>query len=189
SQRVVDCLLGALRLVAASQGTMNNVLIGNERFGYYETICGGAGAGPVFAGADAVHSHMTNTRMTDVEVLEARYPVRVGFFRIRRGSGGRGRYRGGDGVARELEFLDRLDVSIISQRRARQPYGLCGGAPGSPGCNMLFRAGTGKTEKLGPIAHVIANKGDRLLIETPGGGGYGTVSEDHNGAECKDGGV
>src|SRR5262249_9183778 len=115
SQRVVDVLLGALGLAAASQGTMNNVLFGDARFGYYETICGGAGATPQADGADAVHTHMTNTRLTDPEVLERRYPVRVRSFAIRRGSGGKGRLRGGDGVVRTLEFLKPLEVSILSQ--------------------------------------------------------------------------
>ncbi len=177
SQRVVDCVFGALQLVAASQGTMNNVLIGNESFGYYETICGGAGAGPGFNGADAVHTHMTNTRLTDVEVLESRYPVRLRSFRIRRGSGGQGQYRGGDGAIRELEFLDSLEVSVLSQRRRTAPYGLRGGEPGLCGRNVLIRAGTGKIEELGPIANVIARRGDRLIIETPGGGAYGYKSQ------------
>ena len=190
SQRVVDCILGALAMTAASQGTMNNLLMGNERFGYYETICGGAGAGPGFDGADAVHTNMTNTRLTDPEVLEARYPVRLVRFEIRSGSGGDGRYRGGNGVIREIEFLEPLEVSILSQRRTTRPFGLCGGSAGSPGRTLLFRAAESDSDgsrgnadgagdapagiDLGPIARVSVRPGDILRIETPGGGGYGT---------------
>ncbi|OYV80845.1 MAG: hydantoinase, partial [Planctomycetia bacterium 21-64-5] len=121
SQRVVDVLLGALQLAAASQGTMNNLVFGDAHFGYYETICGGAGATADADGADAVHTHMTNTRLTDPEVIEHRYPVRVREFSIRRGSGGGGRRRGGDGIVRKLEFLRPLEVSIVSQRRGPYP--------------------------------------------------------------------
>jgi 5-oxoprolinase (ATP-hydrolysing) len=173
SQRIVDCIFGALGTVAASQGTMNNLLIGNDRFGYYETICGGAGAGPEFDGADAVHTHMTNTRLTDPEVLEARYPIRLRRFAIRRGSGGCGRHRGGCGVLRELEFLEPLQVSILSQRRTTAPYGLQGGQNGLAGRNLLRRAGRNETESLPSVVHFVAGRGDRLTIETPGGGGHG----------------
>ena len=173
SQRIVDCVFGALQTVAAGQGTMNNVLIGNERFCYYETICGGTGAGCGFDGADAVHSHMTNTRLTDPEVLESRYPVRLIRFCIRTGSGGDGQYRGGHGVIRELEFMEPLEVSILSQRRRTAPYGLCGGGAGRPGRNLLRRAPSGTVEELPPIARATIRPGDRLIIETPGGGGYG----------------
>jgi 5-oxoprolinase (ATP-hydrolysing) len=173
SQRVVDTIFGALGVVAASQGTMNNLLMGNERFGYYETICGGAGAGPGFAGADAVHTHMTNTRLTDPEVLESRYPVRLVRFAIRRGSGGAGRFRGGCGVVREFEFLEPLDVSIISQRRTIAPYGAQGGENGKTGRNVLRRAGTCDEEVLPSVASVSAGVGDRLTIETPSGGAWG----------------
>jgi 5-oxoprolinase (ATP-hydrolysing) len=172
SQRVTDCVLGALGAVAASQGTMNNVLLGNERFGYYETICGGAGAGDGFDGADAVHTHMTNTRLTDPEVLESRYPVRLVRFAIREGSGGDGLYRGGCGVVREIEFLEPLDVSIISQRRTVGPYGLRGGESGKSGVNLLVRC-DGSEHSLGSIASVRVARGDRLRLETPGGGGWG----------------
>ncbi|MGB2986780.1 MAG: hydantoinase B/oxoprolinase family protein [Phycisphaerae bacterium] len=173
SQRIVDCIFGALGTVAASQGTMNNLLIGNERFSYYETICGGCGAGPGFNGADAVHTHMTNTRLTDPEVLETRVPVRLVRFEIRRGSGGCGQYRGGCGVVRELEFLEPLEVSVISQRRTTAPYGLCGGGSGASGRNLLRQRGSRDEEVLGPIAHCAMRPGDRLTIETPGGGGWG----------------
>ena len=178
SQRIVDCIFGALETVAASQGTMNNVLIGNERFGYYETICGGAGAGAGFDGADAVHTHMTNTRMTDPEILESRVPVRLVRFAIRPGSGGRGRFQGGCGVVREFEFLEPLEVSLLTQRRATAPYGMRGGHDGDKGRNTLRRAdGTG-TETLPGVAHLMVSPGDRLIIETPGGGGWGTPAPD-----------
>lgn len=176
SQRIVDAIFGALRIVAASQGTMNNLAFGSDRLSYYETICGGAGAGPGFDGADAVHTHMTNTRLTDPEVLEARYPVRLVRFHIRRGSGGKGRDRGGDGVVREVEFLESLDVSILSQRRSVAPYGLHGGNDGQRGLNRLRRAGSGDEQLLPAIAQVRVQLGDRLIIETPGGGGYGRAS-------------
>jgi 5-oxoprolinase (ATP-hydrolysing) len=173
SQRVVDVILGALGVAAASQGTMNNLLFGDATFGYYETICGGAGATPAAAGADAVHTHMTNTRITDPEVIERRYPVRVLEFSIRRGSGGAGRHCGGDGVVRRLEFLRPLTVSILSQRRqSRRPFGLAGGQPGLIGKNTLHRA-NGAIESLSGLAQFMAAPGDVLVIETPGGGGYG----------------
>jgi len=187
SQRVVDTIFGALGIVAASQGTMNNLLMGNARFGYYETICGGAGAGNGFDGADAVHTHMTNTRLTDPEVLESRYPVRLIRFAIRRGSGGAGRFRGGCGVIREFEFLEPLDVSIISQRRLVAPYGLQGGGNGQSGRNLLIRANHVSIDNrqspidnpivLPPIVSLSVGAGDRLVIETPGGGGWGRNGE------------
>jgi 5-oxoprolinase (ATP-hydrolysing) len=187
SQRVTDVILGALGLAAASQGTMNNLTFGDDSFGYYETICGGAGAGPGFAGADAVHTHMTNTRLTDVEVLESRFPVRVVRFEIRRGSGGRGRWHGGDGCRRELEFLAPLQVSILSQRRTTRPFGCAGGEDGAAGRNVLHRAGRstgvgGAHEReagdvdVGGVATFEVSPGDRLVIETPGGGGWGDAS-------------
>ncbi len=176
SQRVVDVLLGALRVAAASQGTMNNVVFGDKTFGYYETICGGAGATPDGPGADAVHTHMTNTRLTDPEVIEQRYPVLVQEFSIRRGSGGSGQRRGGDGVIRRIQFLKPLEVSILSQRRGEHaPYGLAGGEPGMPGKNSFFRS-DGTTETLPACARFTADRGDVLTIETPGGGGWGERS-------------
>jgi len=174
SQRLVDTLLKALGLVACSQGTMNNVSFGDERFGYYETVCGGCGAGPGFDGASAVHSHMTNTRITDPEILEHRYPVRVERFAVRAGSGGAGRFRGGDGVIREITFLAPLELSILSQHRTVAPYGLDGGEPGSPGSQRVIRAKDGAIQTLGPIDGTRVEAGDRLVLETPGGGGYGT---------------
>lgn len=177
SQRVVDAVLGALGVAAASQGTMNNLLFGDETFGYYETICGGNGATAAAPGADAVHTHMTNTRLTDPEVIEQRYPVRVLEFAIRRGSGGAGRHRGGDGVVRRLEFLRRLEVSLLSQRRGPYPpYGQAGGSPGALGRNTLYRA-DGTVEPLPGQGQFVAEPGDVLLIETPGGGGWGAAEQ------------
>jgi 5-oxoprolinase (ATP-hydrolysing) len=173
SQRVVDCLLASLGVAAASQGTMNNVTFGTGEFGYYETICGGAGATRTADGADAVHTHMTNTRLTDPEVLEQRYPVRVREFSIRRGSGGGGARRGGDGVVRRIEFLEDLDLSILSQRRGPYPpFGLFGGGPGALGRNTLIRA-EGSSEHLPGCAQCRVHSGDVLVVETPGGGGWG----------------
>jgi 5-oxoprolinase (ATP-hydrolysing) len=172
SQRLVDTLLRALGLAACSQGTMNNLIFGNERYGYYETLGGGCGAGPGFAGASAVHSHMTNTRITDAEVLERRYPVRVEHFAVRRGSGGRGRSPGGDGIVRELQFLEPASLSILSQHRREAPYGMAGGGPGACGRQWVRRA-SGETLPLGPIDGCEVEAGDRLTVETPGGGGWG----------------
>jgi 5-oxoprolinase (ATP-hydrolysing) len=173
SQRLVDTLLLALGLAACSQGTMNNVLFGSDRFGYYETVCGGSGAGPGFHGASAVHSHMTNTRITDPEVLEHRFPVRLERFAVRRGSGGEGRWRGGDGVVRELTFLAPLSLSVLSQHRVEAPYGGAGGVDGARGRQRLMRA-NGEVEELGSVDGREVGPGDRLVLETPGGGGWGT---------------
>jgi 5-oxoprolinase (ATP-hydrolysing) len=172
SQRLVDTLIRALGLCAASQGTMNNVLFGDAQLSYYETVGGGCGAGEGFAGASAVHSHMTNTRITDPEVLELRYPVRVHRFALRRASGGAGRWSGGDGVVRELEFLAPLELSLLAQRRSSGPFGLAGGEPGAPGCQRLLRA-DGKEVALPGCVSIEVTAGDRLVLETPGGGGYG----------------
>ncbi len=172
SQRLVATLLKALALCAGSQGTMNNVLFGNEHFGYYETVCGGTGAGPGFAGADAVHSHMTNTRITDPEIVEYRYPVRVERFAIRSGSGGRGRWCGGAGAVRELVFLQEMDLSILSQNRRAGPYGLHGGSCGQVGRQWVERA-SGERVQLAAIDGCRVYMGDRLVLETPGGGAYG----------------
>jgi 5-oxoprolinase (ATP-hydrolysing) len=180
SQRVVDVLLGAFGLAAASQGTMNNVLFGDATFGYYETICGGSGATATEAGADAVHTHMTNTRITDPEVLEARYPVRLREFSIRRGSGGKGEHRGGDGVVRRVEFLKPLTLSILSQRRGPySPYGMQGGEPGACGRNTLLKA-DGTELLLDGMTQIEVAAGDILTIETPGGGGWGYLAADEH---------
>jgi 5-oxoprolinase (ATP-hydrolysing) len=174
SQAITDCLYGALGQLAASQGTMNNFLYGNAVHQNYETICGGTGAGPDHDGASAVHSHMTNTRMTDPEVLELRFPVRVEEFAIRRGSGGQGRFRGGDGVVRKLRFLEPMTATILSSSRRTRPYGLAGGGPGKSGCNTLVRADGGEVELKGND-EVVVEPGDMIVIQTPGGGGYGPV--------------
>ncbi len=172
SQVLVDGLMAALGAMAASQGTMNNLTFGDGRLQYYETICGGAGAGPDFDGASAVHTHMTNSRLTDPEVLEWRYPVLVDGFSIRAGSGGSGWHRGGDGVIRRLRFLAPMTASILSNRRTTIPFGLMGGGDGRPGRNAVERA-DGTVEALPATAQVEMGAGDALVIETPGGGGYG----------------
>lgn len=172
SQALTDALYGALGVMAAAQGTMNNLSFGNRNHQYYETIGGGSGAGPGFAGAAAVQTHMTNSRLTDPEVLESRFPVRVECFEIRDGSGGAGRHRGGDGVRRHLRFLEPMEVMILANRRRIPPYGCAGGSPGAPGRNWLERA-CGETVPLGSCDRVQAQAGDLVVIETPGGGGYG----------------
>ncbi len=177
SQRIVDAILGALGVASASQGTMNNLSFGDGTFGYYETLCGGSGATATADGAHAVHTHMTNTRLTDPEVLEARYPVRIVEFRIRHGSGGAGRRRGGDGAVRRIEFLRPLQVSLLTERRGPYPpFGLEGGAPGALGLNTLRRRGTPKEEVLSGKAQVEVEAGDVLTVQTPGGGGYGAAA-------------
>jgi 5-oxoprolinase (ATP-hydrolysing) len=173
SQVVVDALYGALGALAASQGTMNNFTFGDDALQYYETICGGAGAGPDFDGASAVQTHMTNSRLTDPEVLETRFPVLVESFAVRRGSGGAGAHRGGDGAVRRVRFRAPMAVAILSNRRATAPFGLAGGEPGKPGANRIERA-DGKVELLGATAKARLDKGDVFVIETPGGGGYGS---------------
>jgi 5-oxoprolinase (ATP-hydrolysing) len=172
SQCIADALLAAVGAAAASQGTMNNFTFGDAVHQYYETICGGCGAGPGFDGASAVHSHMTNSRLTDPEVLEQRFPVRLKRFLIRRGSGGKGRWRGGDGVIRELEFLGPMTGSILSNRRTTVAFGLNGGGPGLAGKNYVLRA-SGYREDYGAAAQLQFMPGDRFVIETPGGGGFG----------------
>jgi len=181
SQRVVDVLLGAMGVAAASQGTMNNLAFGDARFGYYETLGGGAGATPGAHGASAVHTHMTNTRITDPEVLESRAPVIVREFAVRRASGGAGRWRGGDGLARELEFTAPVTASLLTERRELAPFGAAGGGPGARGENWLVRA-SGARERLAGHATVLLAAGDRLRIETPGGGGWGRAVEEREPA-------
>jgi 5-oxoprolinase (ATP-hydrolysing) len=172
SQRLTDTLLKAFGVVACSQGTMNNLMMGNDSYSYYETICGGCGAGPGFNGARGVHHHMTNTRITDPEILEHRYPLKLVEFSIRKKSGGRGAYRGGDGVVRILEFNSASTVSILSQHRIVRPYGMQGGKKGKRGRQLVIRA-DGVREKLNGIDGFDAHPGDRLVLRTPGGGGWG----------------
>ena len=172
SQCVTDCLYGALGALAASQGTMNNFTFGNDRVQYYETICGGAGAGPGFDGADAVHTHMTNSRMTDVEVFEQNFPVIVESFSIRNNSGGRGKWSGGDGTVRKIRFTESVEAAVLSNHRRIAPFGLEGGESGQTGVNRINRR-DGSEEMLSGTATVKLNDGDTFVIETPGGGGYG----------------
>ncbi|MGE0740064.1 MAG: hydantoinase B/oxoprolinase family protein [Hyphomonadaceae bacterium] len=172
SQVVVDALYGALGALAASQGTMNNFTFGDETRQYYETICGGSGAGPGFDGASVVQTHMTNSRLTDPEVLETRFPVLVEAFGVRHGSGGDGAYRGGDGAVRRIRFREPMIAAMLANRRSTAPFGLHGGGDGRPGANRVERA-DGAIEALGATAKVRVGPGDVFVIETPGGGGYG----------------
>lgn len=172
SQYIVDALFGALGVIAGSQGTMNNLTLGNDDWQYYETICGGAGAGDSFDGADAVHTHMTNSRITDPEVLELRFPLLLERFSIRSGSGGAGRHCGGCGVVRKIRFLEPATAAILSSHRVLAPFGLCGGENGKCGHNMVVRCDETIIELSGQDVIEVA-AGDVLVIETPGGGGYG----------------
>jgi 5-oxoprolinase (ATP-hydrolysing) len=174
SQAVVDALFGALGVLAASQGTMNNLTFGNPRHQYYETICGGAGAGAGFDGASCVHTHMTNSRLTDPEVLEDRYPVVVEEFSVRHGSGGAGAHKGGDGARRRIRFREAMTAAILSTRRDTDPFGLEGGAPGARGITTLVRKDGTRTRLKGRDEVEVA-PGDAIEIETPGGGGFGVV--------------
>ena len=182
SQCITDALYGALGIMGASQGTMNNFTFGNDKYQYYETICGGSGAGPSFDGTDAVHTHMTNSRLTDPEVLEWRFPVLVESFAIRRGSGGGGKHRGGDGAVRRIRFREAMTAAILSGHRRVPPYGMAGGGAGEIGYNYVLRkdgtridlAGTGRVEMA---------EGDVFVIETPGGGGFGRAGESREAAE------
>jgi 5-oxoprolinase (ATP-hydrolysing) len=172
SQCITDALYGALGVLAASQGTMNNFTFGNARYQYYETVAGGSGAGPGFDGADVVQTHMTNSRLTDPEVLEWRFPVLLESFEIRHGSGGRGRWRGGHGAVRRVRFLEPMTAAILSGHRLVRPHGMAGGEPGLAGRNYVIRA-DGRTNALGPFDQTEMAAGDVFVIETPGGGGYG----------------
>ncbi len=174
SQSIADALYGALGVIAGSQGTMNNHIWGNDTFQNYETICGGTGAGPDFDGTDAVHSHMTNTRMTDPEVLEWRFPVRIEEFTIRQGSGGEGRHRGGNGITRKLRFLEPMTTTVLTSHRVVPPRGMEGGAPGALGRNAIIRQ-DGTREELGGNDMAEVAEGDVFVMETPGGGGYGAA--------------
>ncbi len=172
SQIVVDALYGALGIRAASQGTMNNFTFGNDEYQYYETICGGEGAGENFSGTDAVHTHMTNSRLTDPEVLEWRFPVRLDQFCIRKNSGGGGKHTGGDGVVRQIRFLEPMTASILSNRRSTRPFGLCGGADGRAGKNLVKRS-NGEVQLLRGCDQTEMSANDIFEIRTPGGGGFG----------------
>jgi 5-oxoprolinase (ATP-hydrolysing) len=175
SQCITDTLYGALGVLAASQGTMNNFTFGNTRYQYYETVAGGSGAGPSFDGADVVQTHMTNSRLTDPEVLEWRYPVLLESFEIRPGSGGRGRHRGGNGAIRRVRFLEPMTASILSGHRLVAPHGMAGGEAGEPGRNYVIRR-DGSQTPLGPFDRTEMGAGDVFVIESPGGGGYGPHS-------------
>ncbi|MEO0767960.1 MAG: hydantoinase B/oxoprolinase family protein [Cyanobacteria bacterium J06649_4] len=174
SQAITDALYGALGVMAASQGTMNNFTFGCDRYQYYETICGGSGAGPTFHGTDAVQTHMTNSRLTDPEVLELRFPVLLKAFSIRARSGGAGQYRGGDGVVRQLLFRENMTANLLSGRRKTQPFGIAGGKAGQPGRSRIIRK-DGSEDALPATAAVDVRPGDEIIIETPGGGGYGRL--------------
>ena len=172
SQALVNALMGALDIQAGSQGTMNNIAFGNDNIQYYETICGGTGAGKGYDGCSAIHSHMTNTRITDPEVIEHNYPVILEEFSIRRGSGGRGAFEGGNGVVRKIRFLENVILSVITSNRKESPFGIKGGQNGKPGENILIR----KNEKkmiMGSSFQEELEAGDKIVIKTPGGGGYG----------------
>jgi 5-oxoprolinase (ATP-hydrolysing) len=172
SQCITDALYGALGVLAAAQGTMNNFTFGDDRYQYYETICGGSGAGPDFDGTAAVHTHMTNSRLTDPEVLEWRYPVVLESHRIDRGSGGAGRRRGGDGTIRRIRFLEAMAAALLSNHRIVAPFGLAGGAPGACGRQWVERA-DGRREELPGCAKTEVAAGDVFVIQTPAGGGFG----------------
>jgi 5-oxoprolinase (ATP-hydrolysing) len=172
SMCVTNALYGALGVMAASQCTMNNFTFGNDRHQYYETVSGGSGAGEGFDGTSVVQTHMTNSRLTDPEVLEWRFPVRLQGYEIRRGSGGAGRWHGGDGGVRRVRFLEPMTASILSNGRRVPAFGMAGGSPGAVGVNRVERA-DGRIEVLGHIGSAQMQPGDDFVIETPGGGGYG----------------
>src|SRR5262245_53527151 len=174
SQAVTNCLFGALGALAAAQGTMNNLNFGNARYQYYETICSGSPAGPGFPGTDAVHTHMTNTRLTDPEVLEFRYPVLLEDFHTRAGSGGRGKWNAGDGIMRTIRFLERMDCTILSGHRRVRPFGLKGGEAGQVGENSV-RRNDGRVEKLQGCDATVLEAGEAIIIRTPTAGGYGSA--------------
>ena len=176
SQAVTNCLFGALGALAAAQGTMNNVNFGNSKYQYYETICSGSPAGPGFPGTDAVHTHMTNTRLTDPEILEFRYPVLLEDFHIRKGSGGRGKWSAGDGVRRTIRFQERMDCTILSGHRQVRPFGLAGGEPGQLGENWARRK-DGRLERLEGCDETVIDAGEAVIIQPPTAGGYGTPDD------------
>jgi len=176
SQCITDALYGALGVLAGSQGTMNNFTFGNERYQYYETVAGGSGAGAGFDGADVVQTHMTNSRLTDPEVLEWRFPVRLESYAIRRGSGGAGRHRGGDGSERRVRFLEPMTAVMLANHRRVAPFGVAGGMPGAVGRNWVERV-DGSRDEFGATFAVEMAAGDVFVVQTPGGGGFGTPRE------------
>ncbi|MEL6981976.1 MAG: hydantoinase B/oxoprolinase family protein, partial [Actinomycetota bacterium] len=182
SQAIVGALFGALGVVASSQGTMNNIVWGNDTHQYYETVCGGAGATATAPGCSAVHTHMTNSRLTDPEVLELRYPVVVESFGIRHGSGGDGQHRGGDGVIRRVRFEEAMELNTISGHREVPPYGLRGGAPGAVGHNRVIRT-DGSVQELAGADRASIGVGDVFEVHTPGGGGYGARTDQPDGGD------
>jgi 5-oxoprolinase (ATP-hydrolysing) len=174
SQAVTNCLYGALGAMAGAYGTMTNFTFGNDVYQYYETIAGGAGAGPDFDGASVVQCHMTNSRLTDPEVLEWRFPVRLEEYKILPGTGGRGRFHGGDGGERRVRFLEPMTAAILANNRTNRPHGMAGGEPGKSGRNWVERT-DGTREEFGHVCKVEMNAGDVFVIQTPGGGGYGSA--------------
>jgi N-methylhydantoinase B/oxoprolinase/acetone carboxylase alpha subunit len=177
SQCITDCLYGALGVIAGSQGTMNNFTFGDNEFQYYETICGGSGAGPNFHGTDAVHTHMTNSKLTDPEVLENRYPVMLESFSIKEGTGGNGLFHGGNGVVRKVKFLRPMSAAILSNHRKIAPFGLHGGQEGVTGKTSVLRL-DGKVQTLASSEKVHMEAGESFVIQTPGGGGFGLEEPD-----------
>jgi 5-oxoprolinase (ATP-hydrolysing) len=174
SQAVTNCLFGALGAMACAQGTMNNLNFGNKTYQYYETICSGSPAGPGFHGTDAVHTHMTNTRLTDPEILEFRYPVVLEDFHIRKNSGGKGQWHAGDGIRRTIRFLEQMDCTLLTGHRIVPPFGLAGGEPGQPGENSVRRK-DGRIEKLKGCDATVIDAGEAIIIQTPTAGGYGKL--------------
>jgi N-methylhydantoinase B/oxoprolinase/acetone carboxylase alpha subunit len=172
SQIIVDSLFAALGKLAASQGTMNNFTFGNQQHQYYETICGGTGAGPTHSGTSAVQSHMTNSRLTDPEILEQRFPVQVDYFKLRKNSAGQGKFNGGNGVERCLRFNENMQVSLLTNRRHTEPFGLAGGNAGAAGENWYIDP-AGELHELSSCVELNVAAGGSLLIKTPGGGGFG----------------
>jgi 5-oxoprolinase (ATP-hydrolysing) len=174
SSCITNALYGALGVMASSQGTMNNFTFGNDTYQYYETISGGSGAGPGFDGTDAVQTHMTNSRLTDPEVLEFRYPVRLDSFEIRLQSGGKGQWHGGNGTVRKVRFLEPMTAAILSNNRTLGPFGMAGGSSGATGRNTVVRS-DGTLQEVPHVGSAQMQAGDVFVIETPGGGGYGAA--------------
>ncbi len=176
SQAVTNCLFGALGAIACAQGTMNNLNFGNDKYQYYETICSGSPAGPGFPGTDAVHTHMTNTRLTDPEILEFRYPVVLEDFHIRKGSGGRGKWNAGDGIRRTIRFLEKMDCTLLTGHRARAAVRTCRRRERSGRRRIRCGARTARIEKLKGCDATVIDAGEALIIQTPTAGGYGKAS-------------